>query len=226
VLPRRDSFVTRTDAFITDLQEAIPRVTPRRVRALLLLMAMSAACLALLVVLLHVIPQVQLAGLMKYDYLGVFLSNLVPSLSVIVPAHLFFPGQAVNVVVASAGASLLWVAVIAALGSTLGEVTSYYVGYGGQRLLKLERFGRYRTAERWMKRRGWLAVVTFAFLPLFIFDFAGIAAGALRLSLPKFLLFTYLGRLPRAIIEVYFYTWIFHNILSQLPHWVSSPFSG
>jgi membrane protein YqaA with SNARE-associated domain len=216
----------RTDEFIADIQEAIPRITPRRVGALLTLMAISAACLALMIVLLHVIPRVQLEGLMKYDYLGVFVSNLLPSLSVIVPAHLFIPGQAVNVVVASTGASLVWIAVIAALGATLGEVTSYYVGYGGLRLFKLERFGRYRTAEKWMKRRGWLAVVVLAFLPLFIFDLAGIAAGALRLSLPKFLLFTYLGRLPRAIIEVYFYTWIFHNILSQLPHWVSSPFSG
>jgi len=215
-----------TNDFIADIQEAIPRITPRRVRALLLLMAASVACLALLIVIYHAIPQVPLNELKKYDYLGVFASNLLPSLSVVVPAHLFFPGQAVNVVVASTGASLLWVAVIAALGSTLGEVTSYYVGYGGQRLLKLERFERYRTAERWMKRRGWLAVVVLAFLPLFIFDFAGIAAGALRLSLPKFLLFTYVGRLPRAIIEVFLYTWIFHNILSQLPSWISSPFSG
>ena len=212
--------------FLADLQEAVPRVTPRRVKALLLLIAISASCLALLVVLFHVIPQVQLSDLKKYDYLSVFLANLLPSLSVVVPVHLFFPGQAVNVVVASVGNSIFWVAVVAAAGSTLGEVTGYYVGYSGQRLFKLERFDRYKTAERWMKRRGWLAVVTLAFLPLFIFDFVGIAAGALRLSLPKFLLFTYVGRLPRAVIEVYFYTWIFHNILSKLPHWVGSPFSA
>jgi len=212
--------------FLADLQEAVPRVTPRRVKALLLLIAISASCLALLVVLLHVIPQVQLSDLKKYDYLSVFLANLLPSLSVVVPVHLFFPGQAVNVVVASVGNSIFWVAVVAAAGSTLGEVTGYYVGYSGQRLFKLERFDRYKTAERWMKRRGWLAVVTLAFLPLFIFDFVGIAAGALRLSLPKFLLFTYVGRLPRAVIEVYFYTWIFHNILSKLPHWVGLPFSA
>jgi membrane protein YqaA with SNARE-associated domain len=212
--------------FLADLQEAVPRVTPGRVKALLLLIAISASCLALLVVLFHVIPQVQLSDLKKYDYLSVFLANLLPSLSVVVPVHLFFPGQAVNVVVASVGNSIFWVAVVAAAGSTLGEVTGYYVGYSGQRLFKLERFDRYKTAERWMKRRGWLAVVTLAFLPLFIFDFVGIAAGALRLSLPKFLLFTYVGRLPRAVIEVYFYTWIFHNILSKLPHWVGLPFSA
>lgn len=215
----------KADEFIAELQEAVPRITPKRVRALLLLIALSVAFLALLVVLLHVMPQVQLAELKRYGYFGVFLGNLLPSLSVVVPAHVFVPGLAFNVVVAKVG-SPFWVAVVAALGSTLGEVTAYYLGYGGQRLFKLERFERYKTAERWMKRHGWLAVVGFAFLPLFIFDFVGIAAGALRLSLTKFLICTYIGRLPRAIIEVYFYTWIFNNLLSHLPHWVGSPFSG
>lgn len=215
----------KADEFIAELQEAVPRITPKRVRALLLLIALSVAFLALLVVLLHVMPQLQLAELKRYGYFGVFLGNLLPSLSVVVPAHVFVPGLAFNVVVAKVG-SPFWVAVVAALGSTLGEVTAYYLGYGGQRLFKLERFERYKTAERWMKRHGWLAVVGFAFLPLFIFDFVGIAAGALRLSLTKFLIFTYIGRLPRAIIEVYFYTWIFSNLLSHLPHWVGSPFSG
>lgn len=215
----------KADEFIAELHEAVPRITPKRVRALLLLIALSVAFLALLVVLLHVMPQFQLAELKRYGYFGVFLANLLPSLSVVVPAHIFVPGLAFNVVVAKVG-SPFWVAVVAALGSTLGEVTAYYLGYGGQRLFKLERFERYKTAERWMKRHGWLAVVGFAFLPLFIFDFVGIAAGALRLSLTKFLIFTYIGRLPRAIIEVYFYTWIFNNLLSHLPHWVGSPFSG
>ena len=205
--------------FITDLQEAVPRVTRKRVRTLLLLVAASAAFLTLLLVLYHFIPQLRLRELQSYGYLGVFLSNLIPSLGVVVPLF-FFPGQAVNVFVASLGNPLL-VAVIAAAGSTLGEITAYYVGYGGQKLLHLERFQRYHTAERWMKNRGWPAVVVFAFLPLFIFDFVGIAAGALRLSLPKFLFFTYLGRLPRAIIEVYFWTWVLEHLLTHLPEWMN-----
>ena len=204
---------------ITDLQEAVPRVTPRRVRTLLLLVAASAAFLTLLLVLYQLVPQLRLKELQSYGYLGVFLSNLIPSLGVVVPV-VFFPSQAVNVFVASLGNPLL-VAVIAAAGSTLGEITAYYVGYGGQKLFHLERFQRYHTAERWMKNRGWPAVVVFAFLPIFIFDFVGIAAGALRLSLPKFLFFTYLGRLPRAIIEVYFWTWVLEHLLTHLPEWMN-----
>jgi membrane protein YqaA with SNARE-associated domain len=205
--------------FVTELQEAVPRITPRRLRMLLLLVAASAAFLTLLLVVFHFVPEISPAQFKSYGYPGVFLANLIPSLGVVLPV-LFFPGQAVNVFVASLGSPLL-VAVIAAAGSTLGEITSYYVGYGGQKLFRLERFERYHTAERWMKNRGWPAVVIFSFLPLFIFDFVGIAAGALRLSLPKFLFFTLMGRLPRAIIEVYFWTWVLEHLLSHLPEWMT-----
>ena len=116
------------------------------------------------------------------------------------------------------------VALSASIGGTLGEVTAYSVGYGGKKLLHLQRYERYQTAERWMKRYGGLAIFTFALLPFFIFDFNGIAAGALRFPLRKFLLFCYLGRVPRAFIEAYFYTWILENIISYLPDWMSGPF--
>jgi len=215
----------RTREFIADIQDAVPRVTPAKVKQLLALFLIFVGCLAALVVLASILPQAEIEGLKRYGYLGVFLANLLPSLSVVFPAHLFFSGHAISVFVAGLGNPLL-VAVVASLGSTLGEVTAYFLGYSGQHLLKLERFRRYQVAESWMRRRGWLAVVTSAFLPIFIFDFVGIAAGALKLSLPKFLFFTFLGRLPRAIIEVYFFTWIFENIVSHLPSFIGGPFSG
>lgn len=40
-----------------------------------------------------------------------------------------------------------------------------------------------------MKRYGGLAIFLFAFFPLLIFDFVGIAAGVFRFPLRKFLLF-------------------------------------
>jgi len=213
----------KASEFLADLQEAIPRITPKRLKALLLLVAIFLGFVALFATVFYFLPPIQ--ELKRFGYLGVFLANLLPSMSVVIPVHFFFPGQALSVVVAAVG-SPLWVAVVASLGSTLGEITAYYLGYGGQRFFHLERFQRYKTAENWMRRYGWFAVLIFAFLPLFIFDFVGLAAGALRLSLSKFLFFCYLGRLPRALIEVYFYTWVFENILSHLPHWMSGPFSG
>jgi membrane protein YqaA with SNARE-associated domain len=120
----------------------------------------------------------------------------------------------------------MWVALAASLGGTLGEITSYYVGYGGQRFVAPQGSQRYRTAERWMNHYGGIAITFFAFVPLFIFDFIGIAAGALRYPVGKFLLFCYAGRLPRAFVEAYFGAEVFKLILSHLPQWVSTPLLG
>lgn len=213
----------KVSEFLADLQEVIPRVNVRNAKAFLVLFAIFIGCIALFATIFYFLPPFE--EFKTYGYLGVFIANLVPSLSVVIPVHFFFPGQALTVVVASVG-SLFWAAVAASIGSTLGEVTAYYVGYGGQRLFNLQKFGRYKTAENWMGRYGGFAVFALALLPLFIFDFVGIAAGALRFPLRKFFLLCYLGRLPRAIIEIYFYTWIFENILSHLPQWMSAPFLG
>jgi len=210
----------RMGEFWADLQEAVPRVTPKRVTALLLLMLVAAGFLAAFAVVSRFIPPLEFE---RYGYLGVFLANLLPSMSVIIPAHLFIPGQALSVIVAAAG-SVFWVAVAASVGSALGEITAYYVGYGGKSLLNLDRYERYRTAEKWMSRHGGLAISLFAFLPLFFFDFVGIAAGALRFPLGRFMVFCFLGRLPRAFVEIYFYTWAFENIISHLPSWFSAPY--
>jgi len=213
----------RTDEFLTDLQEAIPKVTPRNIKNLLIVVAIFSACLCLFAVILHFIP---LERFKSFGYLGVFLANLLSSMGVFMPVP---PGIPVSVVVYSvdtSAANLIWVALLTSVGSTLGELTAYYVGYGGEHFLKLKRFSRYKTVEKWMNRYGGLAVFTFAALPLFIFDLVGIVAGTLRFPVKKFILFCYLGRLPRAFIEIYFYTWAFENIVPHLPGWMSAHFAG
>ena len=204
----------RADEFLTDLQEAIPRVNPRNVKALLILIVVFIGCLAVFVTVAHFI---HLERFKSFGYPGVLLANLLSSMGVFMPIP---PGIPVSVAVYStdmSASNLIWVALLTGLGSTLGELTAYYVGYGGERFLKLERFARYKIVEKWMNRYGGLGVFMFAILPLFIFDLVGIVAGTLRFPLKKFLFFCYLGRLPRAFIEIYFYSWIFENIHSHLP---------
>jgi len=127
--------------------------------------------------------------------------------------------------VVAASGSVLLVALLASLGSTLGELTAYYAGYGGKRVFHLGQGERYETAEKWMKRHGPVAITLFAFLPLFFFDLVAIAAGGLRFPLKKFLFFSFLGRFPRAFAEIYLYTWVFEHIISSLPSWMSAPFA-
>jgi membrane protein YqaA with SNARE-associated domain len=107
----------------------------------------------------------------------------------------------------------------------LGEITAYYVGYGGQKLIALQDSRRYRIAKGWMNHYGGIAITILAFVPMFIFDFVGIAAGALKYPVGKFLLFCYAGRLPRAFIEAYFGSELFKFVISYLPQWASTPFT-
>ena len=143
-----------------------------------------------------------------YGYVGVFVAAFASSTTIIFPT----PGIAVAVV-AAAYLNPALVALVAAVGATLGEFTGYLAGYWGKIAIGDKYGGRYLKAEDWMKRHGNLTLFLFAFLPFLVFDFTGIAAGALRFPFRKFLLACFAGRLPRSFIEAYLGWWI-------LPHFM------
>lgn len=139
-----------------------------------------------------------LEGYSFYAYIGVFLVALFSSATVFIPA----PGLAFILAAATKWDPAL-VAVAASLGSSLGEITAYYVGRWGVRLVHVENSAYYQRASQWMHHYGIFAIAFFAFVPFLMFDLAGIGAGALRMPLKTFLLGTYMGRLPRAFLECY-----------------------
>lgn len=139
-----------------------------------------------------------LEGLTYYAYGGVFLVTLISSASVVLP----IPGLAL-VLAAAARWDPFWIAVAASMGSALGEVTAYALGLLGGKAVARRSPQLYHKAEGWMRRYGLGAVFFFALVPLMVFDFVGIAAGALRLPLWQFTLAVWLARLPRAFAEVY-----------------------
>jgi membrane protein YqaA with SNARE-associated domain len=120
----------------------------------------------------------------------------------------------------------LLVGLLAGVAGTLGEFTAYWLGYGGERFIRFQDHRQYKVAERWMGRYGGLTVAFFALVPLFMFDFVGLAAGALRYPFKKFLIFCLIGRVPRCLIEAYVGQWILDDIMPHLPHWIHEPFIG
>jgi len=189
---------------LTDLRNAITLPTKGSLtKAILFLMAILIVALGLTFLLHHFFTEEDLKQFAQYGYLGVFLVTLVSSLTVLLP----LPGTVVVLAAAD-----IWnpplIALVAGVGGALGEISGYIVGYGGRAFIAPEQTERYQEAERWMKRRGGLAIFLFALLPFLIFDFVGIAAGVFRYPLKKFLFFTLLGRLPRSFIEVYVYLWL------------------
>jgi len=158
------------------------RWTPWRVLAILLVVGLS------LVILL--IPQEQIEELQVYGYPGIFLLSLVANATIIVPAPAIL-------VVFALGAHLppLWLGLAAGSGAAIGELSGYLAGFGGQAIIEDQ--ASYQRLTAWMQRNGNLTVFALALVPNPIFDLAGIAAGALRMPVWRFLGWCWLGKVLR-----------------------------
>ena len=132
-------------------------------------------------------------------YAGVFLINLVGSASIVVPV----PGLAAACGAAAPSVSLIIpvLALAGAGGSTIGEVTGYLAGYGGQSFIQKSRY--YDTVQRWVMRRGAIALFVLAAVPTPFFDIAGIASGSLGYPLRRFLLWVFLGKIIKFVLIGY-----------------------
>ncbi len=131
-------------------------------------------------------------------YLLVFIVSVISTSTIVFPA----PGMAVTMAIASIWNPII-VALVASIGAALGELTAYYAGYLGKKIIIDEQRRGYRLASRWMKRYGMWAVLFFALIPVLIFDLVGIIAGALKLPVLRFFLATWAGRIPRSFVEAY-----------------------
>ena len=138
-----------------------------------------------------------LGKFLAYGYLGIFLISL-SCVTILFP----LPWEAVII---GAGANLnpLWLGMVAATGATIGELSSYFVGYLGRKIILDKYLEKYKKADFWMKRYGSFAIFLFALLPILMFDLIGIVAGSAKFPLWKFILACFAGRLIRCLVEAY-----------------------
>lgn len=135
-----------------------------------------------------------IARLSTLGYLGVFLVTLLSSATVILPAPSLVLPFTMGAVLSP------WlVALAAGLGAALGELTGYLAGYTGSAVI--ENWEAYYRLHAWMQRRSAaLVIFVLAFLPVSLFDLAGIVAGALRMPWWRFLFWCFLGKLLKMLL--------------------------
>ena len=92
----------------------------------------------------------------------------------------------------------LGVALAAGIGAAIGEITGYLIGFSGQGVV--DDIQIYKKLETWTARRGALVILILAFIPNPFFDLAGVAAGALKMPIGSFLLWTWLGKTLKMLI--------------------------
>ncbi len=145
----------------------------------------------------------------QWGYISSFLISLIGSATVILPA----PGLAL---ILALGAHLnpVLLGIVAGFGSGIGELSGYLAGKAGRNLVNQQ--GRFNAALHHMTTRYTSPVLFFlAILPLPIFDFAGILAGALRMPVLRFLAIVISGKIIKHVGAAYLGAEFFEIMLSR-----------
>ncbi len=143
--------------------------------------------------------RIQIEKFKGYGYLGIFVVSIIANATILVPV----PGVVLTSVMGTIF-NPLGVAIAAGLGAALGELTGYAAGFSGQAVV--ENSARYSRLLDWMKAHPRLTDVTIlvlAAIPNPFFDIAGIASGALKIPVWRFLLWVSLGKIIKMLPFAY-----------------------
>jgi len=132
-------------------------------------------------------------------YLVVFVITLLSNAGIFVPVYIHI---SIMMTVAQYWNPVL-VALTASVAGTLGEMSGYYAGYLGKRIVHLENVPGYERLAGWMKRYGPWGILLISLQPVLPFDIAGLLAGASKLPVWKFLLPCWAGRFPKYLLACY-----------------------
>jgi membrane protein YqaA with SNARE-associated domain len=178
---------------LTEEEKPASFFTPKR-RLLIFRVVVFLAVIALSVFIFSIRDQAEELG--RYGYPGIFLLSFLAYATVLLPA----PG--VFVVFTMGGVfHPLGVALAAGAGAALGEISGYLAGYSGQ--LVAERTSRYEWLTNWMAKNGPLTIFLLSAIPNPLFDLAGVAAGLLKMSVPRFFFWCLLGEILKMTFFAY-----------------------
>lgn len=154
------------------------------------------------------IAALAIAFISATGYAGIFVLMVLESMVFPVPSEAVMPFAGFLIV----DGQLTWVGVIIAstLGSIVGSLASYYIGYYGGKPF-IARFGKYlllnqhhlELSEKFFSKRGEITILIARFVPI-VRHLISIPAGFGKMNLTRFLIFTTIG----ASIWNTFLTWI------------------
>lgn len=149
--------------------------------------------------LLPIFFKVQFQQFKSLGLFGIFLINFISSATIFLPT----PG----LLAVGVGANLynpFLVVLVATLGSTLGESTTFLFGFSSAEILKIkERKVLFAFLQMLLVRFGLIIIPVFAFVPNPFFDGLGIVAGLVKYPIKRYLVLTFIGRLARNIVIAY-----------------------
>ena len=151
-------------------------------------------------------------------YASVFVSALLANMTIIAPV----PFAVAIMITAARDFNPILVALMGALGGSLGEISGYYAGRLGRKIAIPDSVVGYRKVEEWVNRFGFWAILVLAFQPVIPFDIGGLVAGAARMPMRVFLPALFLGKFPKYILLIYAGL----GLINFLPSWASGLLGG
>lgn len=143
---------------------------------------------ALLISIILFVNRDKFIHLQGLGLVGLFLLSVIGNATIILPMPV--------VLTAFVGGSLfnpLLVTLVISFGATIGELTGYLAGISGQNIIDND--PKFVKIRKWMDKYGLWTIFILAAVPNPLFDLAGIVAGAYKISVIKYLLVVFLGKI-------------------------------
>jgi membrane protein YqaA with SNARE-associated domain len=131
-----------------------------------------------------------------YGYPGIFIISILANATILLPA----PGIAVVFAMGSVF-NPFYVGIVAGAGAAIGEISGYVAGFSGQGVI--ENIKLYNRINNWMRSYGAFTILILAALPNPFFDLAGMAAGALKMPIQKFIFWCVIGKIIKMLFFAY-----------------------
>lgn len=140
----------------------------------------------------------------EYGILGLFINSLLSATAIPLPTEILTSALLIG------GENPILVGIVLIIGSTIGGILNYFIGFGGNKL-----FNKFRKIEnknkkdiedekkgsRLLDKFGWGAIFFAAWIPI-IGDLILISAGVKKMKFTKFLAFMIVGKIIKTIIVV------------------------
>ncbi len=134
--------------------------------------------------------------LLKYGYLGAFLSGFLSTFTIFIPSPTF-----VVVIMLAGVLNPFFLGLFGGLGAAIGEFIGYYFGYGTGTILNDKI--KAKLLKMMKKYHPMIIIFIFAANPFVPFDAAGIFFGSINYDAKKFFIATVLGKILKYMIIAY-----------------------
>jgi len=137
-----------------------------------------------------------------YGIIGLFLNSLLSATAIPLPTEILTSALLIG------GENVFLVGLVLIIGSTIGGLLNYFIGFGGNKLIsKLRKkkngndVGGEKKGNKLLEKFGWGAIFFASWIPV-IGDFILISAGAKKMKFTKFIAFMVSGKIVKTIAVV------------------------